>query len=356
MSYNTAALRKLLINAFGDEELSFFSHDYFRPVYEKFAAGQTKTARVQLLIDYAEQTNRLDELVALVSAAHPSLYAQYEPRLNGAPQPSIPETPAAEAAHHPGGGVEEPGRVSLVVAQPGDRQVVLLVHGIRTHANWQEMVVEQLAEKNSITVIPVRYGYLDLFRFWFPWLTRERPIQKTLRRIRAAISRHPHARLSIIAHSFGTYAITKILDDNPDIKVFRLILCGSIVPTEFRWDKITGDQIHDPVINECGARDIWPVVAQATTWGYGASGTFGFGSAAAGVEDRFHNYRHSDYFTPEFVEHFWKPYIERGEITKSAWGAKRPPPPWWLDILGSLLNKYIFIILVLILLVSAPLL
>ena len=130
------------------------------------------------------------------------------------------------------------------------RQVVLLIHGIRTHATWQEMVADNL-EEPDITVIPLRYGYLDVLRFWFPLFTRERAIRRVLRDIRYARDRYPDSYLSIIAHSFGTYAIGKILQDNPDIHIYRLILCGSILNADFRWDQLR-NQIEGGVINECG--------------------------------------------------------------------------------------------------------
>ena len=42
--------------------------------------------------------------------------------------------------------------------------------------------------------------------------------------------RHPHAKLSIIAHSFGTYIIGQILKRGFDLHIHRLILCGSVLP------------------------------------------------------------------------------------------------------------------------------
>ena len=57
----------------------------------------------------------------------------------------------------------------------------------------------------------------------FPIWTREAPVKKLLWRIRFARDKLPTAKLSVIAHSFGTYAIGKILKDNAfHIRLHRL--------------------------------------------------------------------------------------------------------------------------------------
>ncbi|MFY9557994.1 MAG: hypothetical protein WAV47_25070 [Blastocatellia bacterium] len=224
------------------------------------------------------------------------------------------------------------------------RQVVLLVHGIRTHAQWQEMVVEKLARDGVIDVKPIHYGYFDLFRFWCPTLTRSSPLRKLEREIQDAKTRYGDAKLSIIAHSFGTYAVTRVLYNNPNLKIYRLILCGSVVSEDFDWGRIKS-QIEEAIINDCGSRDAWPVLAKSTTWGYGSSGTYGFGKTW--VEDRYHNLSHSEFFEEKFVENYWKPYIDSGSFTKST----RVPSPWWFWWL-SLPWKYLSVSLALALVVA----
>jgi len=125
--------------------------------------------------------------------------------------------------------------------------------------------------------------------------------------------------LSVIAHSFGTYAIGKILRENPDIRMHRLILCGAILPTDFRWDQIQ-NSVETDIINDCGIKDIRPVLAQSTTVGYGPSGRFGFGTP--GVRDRFHDFGHGGFFEEKFVRESWLPWFRSGDFVKS----KAPPP------------------------------
>jgi hypothetical protein len=80
-SYNTAALRELLIAAFSDSELTTLCFDYFRAVYEDFSAGMGKGDKVQRLLDYATRNNAFSELLGRVKTANPAKYAEFESRL-----------------------------------------------------------------------------------------------------------------------------------------------------------------------------------------------------------------------------------------------------------------------------------
>ena len=209
--------------------------------------------------------------------------------------------------------------IAVSNGQPNITEAVLLIHGIRDFAEWQDMVSNVLAEIPNTEIYPLKYGRFDAFRFWFPVWTREAPVRKLLWRIRSARDRFSTAKLSVIAHSFGTYAIGKILKENPDIRLHRLILCGAILPSEFRWDQIR-HSVETEIINDCGIRDIWPVLAQSTMFGYGPSGRFGFGTP--GVRDRYHDFGHGGVFQEKFVSDFWLPWFRSGNFVKTI----APPP------------------------------
>ena len=224
-------------------------------------------------------------------------------------------------------------------------QVVLLIHGIRTEADWGPMVRSKIEVPGQIEVIPIRYGYFDAIRFWFPFWTRNKPIERVYKEIRVALQKyrrsHPDAKLSIIAHSFGTYIVGEILKRGFDLQFHRLILCGSVLPQDFPWEQYQGRFDDDKVVNECGKSDIWPVLAQSASWGYGASGTHGFGAVL--VKDRFHAGGHGQYFKPEFVEKYWEPFIRRGEYKGTEYEVKMPPTPWWISLLGILPLKWVIL-------------
>ena len=81
MPTNLAAIRELVAGAFSGEELRTFCFDHFRPVYEQFAAGQSKTAMVLALVEHADRHGLLDKLLAEVKTANLHQYEQFEHRL-----------------------------------------------------------------------------------------------------------------------------------------------------------------------------------------------------------------------------------------------------------------------------------
>ena len=92
MAYDFAAIRELIDAAFGDEELCAFCFDHCPQVYEQFTVGQTKGARVRMLVDHARRHGLVDQFLAEVERANPHKYAEFAPRLKTAvpiPRPRI---------------------------------------------------------------------------------------------------------------------------------------------------------------------------------------------------------------------------------------------------------------------------
>lgn len=217
-------------------------------------------------------------------------------------------------------------------------EVVLLIHGIRTHASWAEMVAQLIETGTNTQVIAVKYGFFDTLRFLSPFFTRRGPIKRIIREYRDARVRYPGAKISIIAHSFGTYAVAKALEE-PDFELHRVIFCGSIAPNSLRVATYRAQLGDDPILNDCGTHDIYPVLAQSVTWGYGATGTFGFGTT--GIRDRFSKFSHSSYFDTDFVKTYWLPFIAHGTIVPTDWEIKRSTPPYWQSLLSWLPLKWL---------------
>lgn len=218
---------------------------------------------------------------------------------------------------------------------------MILVHGIRTRAEWQTRIRNLFEADGTTKVVPIGYGYFDAFRFWSPVLTRQGPVRVVLSKIRDALSTTKltaagvdlnSCEIVFVGHSFGTYILGQILKENPDIRPHRLLLCGSIIPEDFRWDQLSNRP--QEVLNEAGSRDIWPILAKALTWGYGSSGTFGF---MGYVRDRYHNIGHSDYFEPGFAEKFWVPWIQTGKVESTEFETElRPSTPWFKNLIEVL--------------------
>lgn len=211
------------------------------------------------------------------------------------------------------------------------KQVVALIHGIRTDAAWAERVTRILSADGDVIVEPLRYDRFDLFRFLCPLFTRTGPIREIGEKLRAIQEFNKDRELSIVAHSFGAHIIATILRKDSFFRTKRVILCGSVVHRKYNWSDVAHKIAEKKVINECGSKDVLPILAQNSTFGYGATGTFGFGHPK--VRDRFHEAAHSDFFTEEFVRKYWVPYLSDGTITGSEWeatGDKRSP--WWFPL------------------------
>lgn len=246
--------------------------------------------------------------------------------------------------------IQFPATCDPSIEPPTVREVIFLIHGIRDRAFWQSMVQRVLEEVDGVVVIPIRYGYFDVVRFWLPVITRMPPIHYAQEQIQIAKNRYRIDNYSVIAHSFGTYTISKVLQQTKDLVLNRLVLCGCIVPKDYPWEHLAG-RINHEVINDYGTRDIWPVLAHKLSWGYGDTGRFGFGRSD--VKDRAHNNAHGDYFKEAFVREYWKPLFESGLVVKSDWEEKAPktdfltntiskaPMKWILTLTGIALAIYL---------------
>jgi hypothetical protein len=219
--------------------------------------------------------------------------------------------------------------------------LVVLIHGIRTHATWAEMVGGVLDQDAGAKAVPLKYGFFDLIKFLCPIRTRRAPIERLRRELRDLRAQNPTALISAVAHSFGTYALMKALDE-PDIRLNRIILCGCIIKDSFRRARYQAQLGADPILNDCGTHDILPVLAKSVTWGYGATGTFGFGTV--GIRDRFSKFGHSGCFEEQFVRAYWAPFIRDGTIHGTDWERARRTPPYWLSILSVVPLRYLILV------------
>ena len=190
------------------------------------------------------------------------------------------------------------------------QEVIITVHGIRDNGLWQQEIRDTLVKHNFI-VSATNYGQFDLLRFLIPIkYFRRRAAAKILHQVRIVTHQNPNSKISVIAHSFGTYIVGHIIKENFDVKFNRIIFCGSVLPYDFPFENCLGRFTPD-ILNEVGIKDIWPAFAESITAGYGSAGTFGFNRAL--VYDRWHNGAHHGYFLrKEFCKKYWLPFLKDG--------------------------------------------
>jgi hypothetical protein len=223
-----------------------------------------------------------------------------------------------------------------MAADSAEESVVILVHGIRDFALWQNEIRSAL-NKAGFIAEPVNYGRFNLIQFLTPIpYFRSWAVKQVWEDIRILKSTYPGVKLSFIAHSFGTYIISYLIRENFDLNANRIIFCGSVVSYGFRFQDFQ-DRFTRPILNEVGTRDVWPAIAESVTWGYGSAGTYGFRRPL--VRDRWHNGAgHGFFLTSNFCTKFWVPFLKNGTLVE---GAEHPERPrWWLRILSVIKAKY----------------
>lgn len=233
--------------------------------------------------------------------------------------------------------------------------LLVLVHGIRTHATWYEKMGEWLDEDERLMVKAIGYGRFDAFRFWFPFFTRTFPVRTVEKKLGNILIQHPYSEwdIVILAHSFGTYAVSKVLPQNPGWKISDIILCGSIVSSKFDWMHVFNQLTEGGnILNECGRKDVWPVAAKSLCWGYGNAGTYGVQDGV--VKNRAYPIGHSDFLTQSFVKEYWEPFVRRREIINSEITDEQNEPPSWFRIFDLPL-KTLIIVVILLAIFSTPL-
>jgi hypothetical protein len=111
------------------------------------------------------------------------------------------------------------------------------------------------------------------------------------------------------------------------------------------------DRFATPILNEVGARDAWPAIAESVTWGYGSAGTYGFRRPR--VRDRWHpGARHGYFLDPKFCRKYWIPFLKDGTIVEAA--SNPEAPPVWLKSLSVIRLKYVLLVVLAAILIAWP--
>jgi hypothetical protein len=172
-------------------------------------------------------------------------------------------------------------------------EFVYSLHGIRTNAYWQSQLSAEIRLKTNFGVGYRNYMRFDIVMFVLKNIFYHNPLRLVEGDLRQLQKRY---RVSVIAHSFGTWLLLKALSENSDLKIHHLILCGAIFPRALsRWRQLKYDsaQITGVIVNFCGTRDPFPALAELLSRDFGASGVIGAGDPA--VEDSFHEVGHSGF-------------------------------------------------------------
>lgn len=200
--------------------------------------------------------------------------------------------------------------------------IVILIHGIRTHALWYERAKALLGSNPRIRVEPIRYGRFGLIPFLLPGPWRKRPIEIVKRKVSPIVvdANRNNQIITVIAHSNGAQIVSRILQEDDHFSIDNLIMCGSIIDVDYNWNLVK-HKVRNIIVNEYGTHDIWPALAHSCTWGYGYTGSVGFGSP---IIDRMHKAKHSSYLNKDFMYKYWKPLITNNTFVPSKYVSNHP--------------------------------
>ncbi len=196
----------------------------------------------------------------------------------------------------------------------GEPRIVFCLHGIRTRGEWTKDVTPLLS-KAGFTPVPLDYGHFSARqlrsdkarRAKVDWLR-----DKIARECERLNSSEPP---SIIAHSFGTYLVAKLIEIY-DFKFDKIIFCGAIVPTDYNWPKVFNEGNAGGVLNQHGAMDFWAHIVSRFVRGTGPSGYLGFDDRADErlVQQGREEFRHGDYFYDDNFKNQWIPFLSGDRV------------------------------------------
>jgi hypothetical protein len=143
----------------------------------------------------------------------------------------------------------------------------------------------------------------------------------------------------IIAHSFGAWLVGQTLRSNPDVRVARVIMAGSVLRPDFDWHTIIADGQAEAVLNHYGGRDLWAFVSEFFIPDSGPAGFRGFARCPGIFNRREPEFRHLTFFLRSHIgtvhRTLWRPFLTlpASELPRLA-GPDNPqawrPRPWLL--------------------------
>lgn len=176
-------------------------------------------------------------------------------------------------------------------APPRDTQWLLLVHGMNTKGLWQEYLSFEIGlwQGKNVPTFAYKYGWIVL-GVLMPW--RRTKLLRALQDRIIELSQEPPkfnlgAKPDVVCHSFGTWLVGHALlqqlgkvnaGHEPDFRLGRVILTGSILRPDFDWASLQEEGLVEDVLNHYGTRDRIVPLAHWTIVDSGPSGRRGFDS------------------------------------------------------------------------------
>jgi pimeloyl-ACP methyl ester carboxylesterase len=196
-------------------------------------------------------------------------------------------------------------------------EVVLIVTGMGMRGELEDGLRYRVRQMFSppVPVLVHRYGVArsgSLFR----------PCQQAATRRLAARLRElseaggvPSRPPDVIAHSFGAWLVGQALRQNPDLRVGRIIMAGSVLRPDYDWRTIIVGGQAEAVLNHYGSRDLWAFVSEFFIPDSGPAGFRGFAECSGVFNRPEPGFRHLTFFRSGHIDTvhrmLWRPFLSR---------------------------------------------
>lgn len=205
----------------------------------------------------------------------------------------------------------------LSSGKPYRPRLIISLHGIRTRGEWQKVLASVVCGRTT-RIESFDYGTYSLWRFLTPGCN-DRLVDRFYDWYSTTLKTHPDVDLKrfdqrpcAIAHSLGSWILGSALQKFEEIQFDKIILAGSILPSDFDWSSLLAKDQVAKVRNECGQEDPWPSWAGRLVARAGTGGKDGFDWLGSAVENiRCEWFGHSDALMRAHMERCWLPFLER---------------------------------------------
>lgn len=167
------------------------------------------------------------------------------------------------------------------------KDLIFVIHGIRDPGYWTHKIARRVKlrgkqHSKTFETETSSYGYFPILSFLFPWRRREK-VEWLMDQYTEGLAQYPEASFSYVGHSHGTYLLTKALKEYPCCRFKHVVLAGSVVRTDYAWEKLLKQGRVEKVLNYIASGDwvvAWfPNAMQMLNWqDLGGAGHRGFRS------------------------------------------------------------------------------
>lgn len=197
--------------------------------------------------------------------------------------------------------------------------ILVSIHGLYSHGKWNQEISPIASSQNWIFA-PYTYETNKPDLLFRP--AKRSEIVDNFRDWIYDLQGRYEGRISIIAHSFGSFIIGSYLegfieDDAPPVAFNSILLTGSILNTEFDWEKFRGFSIgsvyntvapNDEYVKYMPESDLKKYIGMSNI--FGTSGVHGFSNKTPILtQNKYEILNHNNSFKRDMIESKWMPFL-----------------------------------------------